>query len=66
MESYIRVLLRSRIHIPTSASLLRVNVSLTLCTAVRFSLNILLLSQVGFEVSLSSFFSLVTSLMSTV
>ena len=42
-----------------------INVSFTLCTAIRFSLNILLLAKVDFEVSLSSFFSLVTSLTST-
>ena len=56
MDIIISVLLRSRIHIPTYAGLFRVNVSLTLCTAIRFSLNILLLTKVGFEV---------TSLMST-
>ena len=49
-------------HIPTYAGLFRVNVSLTLCAAIRFSLNILELTWVGFAVSLSSFFSLVTSL----
>ena len=55
-------------HIPTYAGLFRVNVSFTLCTAIKFSLNILELTQfwkVGFAVSLSSFFSLVTSLTST-
>ena len=52
-------------HIPTYAGLVRVSVSLILCTAIKFSLNILLLMKVGFEVSLSSFFSLATSLTST-
>ena len=52
-------------HLPTYAGLFKVNVSLTLCTAIRSSLNILELTYVGFEVSLSSFFSLVTSLTST-
>ena len=52
-------------HIPTYAGLFRVSVSLILCTAIKFSLDILLLTKVGFEVSLSSFFSLVTSLTST-
>ena len=52
-------------HIPTYAGLFRVSVSLILCTAIRFSLNILELTDVGFDVSLSSFFSLVTSLTST-
>ena len=41
-------------HIPTYASLFRVNVSLTLCTAIRFSLNILELTLVGFVVSFST------------
>ena len=52
-------------HIPTYAGLFRVRVSLILCTAIRFSLNILEITYVGFDVSLSSFFSLVTSLTST-
>ena len=52
-------------YIPTYAGLFRVNVSLILCTAIRFLLNILELTYVGFDVSLSSFFSLVTSLTST-
>ena len=42
-------------HIPTFAGLFRVSVSLSLCTAIRFSLNILLLTNVGFEVNLSCF-----------
>ena len=45
--------------------LFRVSISLILCTAIRFLLNILELRYVGFDVSLSSFFSLVTSLTST-
>ena len=52
-------------HIPTYAGLFRVSISLILCTAIRFSLNILELTYVDFDVSLSSFFSLVTSLTST-
>ena len=52
-------------HIPIYAGLFRVSVSLILCTAIRFSLNILELTYVGFDVSLSSFFSLITSLTST-
>ena len=52
-------------HIPTYAGLFRVSASLILCTATRFSLKILELTSVGIEVSFNSFFSLVTSLRST-
>ena len=38
------VLLRSKTHMPTYAGLLRVRVSLILCTATRFLFNILLLT----------------------
>ena len=50
-------------HIPTYAGQFRVSVSLILCTAIKFSLNILLLTKVGFDVSLSSFFSLVITIL---
>ena len=46
------------------APLLRVSVSLILCTATRFSLNIFDDTIVGFEANFNSFFLLVTSLTS--
>ena len=50
---------------PTYACLLRVNASFILCAVTRFSLKILELTEVGFEVSFNSFFSSVTGLTST-
>ena len=54
-ELYISVLLKSKIHIPTYAGLLRVSVSLILYTATRFSLKILLLTYFGLAVIFNSF-----------
>ena len=51
---YISVLERLRMHIPTYARLLRVSVSLILCTATRFLLNIFDDTKVGFEGQFSS------------
>ena len=52
-------------HIPTYAGLLRVSVSLILCTATRFSLKILLLTKVSLKANFSSFSLLVASLACT-
>ena len=62
---YISVLERLRMHIPTYAGLLRVNVSLILCTATRFLQNIFDDTKVGFEANFYSLPLLVTSLTST-
>ena len=47
---------RSKIHIPTYAGLFNNSDSFILCTATKFSLNILLLAKVGFHVNLINFF----------
>ena len=62
---YISVLERLRKHIPTYAALLRVSVSLILCTATGFLLNIFDDRKVGFEANFNSLPLLVTSLTST-
>ena len=62
---YISVLERLRMHIPTYAGLLRVNVPLILCTATRFLQNIFDDTKVGFEANFYSLPLLVTSLTST-
>lgn len=62
---YISVLKRLRMHIPTYAGLLRVSVSLVLCTATRFLQNIFDGTKVGFEANFYSLPLLVSSLTST-
>ena len=62
---YISVLERLRMHIPTYAGLLRVSVSVILCTATRFLQNIFDDTKVGFEGNFYSLPLLVTSLTST-
>ena len=49
---YINVLLKSNMHIPTYAGLFNLRVSFILCTATRFLLNILELTNVGLDVNL--------------
>ena len=57
MKSYINLLLRSKIHISMYACLFRVRVSLILWTATSFSLKIVLVTKVGFDINFISFFS---------